>query len=111
MVLEWSEIDTVFLDMDGTLLDLHFDNFFWLSHLPDRYAAQFPQNQERARLELHQQIISRRGTLPWYCTDFWSEHLGLDVIALKRQISHLIKQRPYSIDFLQALASDGKARV
>ena len=111
MILEWSEIDTVFLDMDGTLLDLHFDNFFWLSHLPDHYATQFPENEDQARRELHQQIMSRRGTLPWYCTDFWSEHLDLDVIALKQQISHLIKQRPYSIDFLRALANEGKARV
>lgn len=111
MILEWSEIDTVFLDMDGTLLDLHFDNFFWLSHLPDHYATQFPENEDQARRKLHQQIMSRRGTLPWYCTDFWSEHLGLDIIALKRQISHLIKQRPYSIDFLRALANEGKARV
>lgn len=111
MILEWSEIDTVFLDMDGTLLDLHFDNFFWLSHLPDYYATQFPENQDQARRELQHQIMSRRGTLPWYCTDFWSDHLGLDIIALKGQISHLIKQRPYSIDFLQALANDGKTRV
>ena len=36
--LPWSDIDTVLLDMDGTLLDLHFDNHFWLEHLPQRYA-------------------------------------------------------------------------
>src|SRR5690606_507131 len=27
--LPWNQIDTVLLDMDGTLLDLHFDNHFW----------------------------------------------------------------------------------
>ena len=32
------DIDTVLLDMDGTLLDLHYDNHFWLEHLPQRYA-------------------------------------------------------------------------
>ena len=28
--LAWRDIDTVLLDMDGTLLDLHYDNHFWL---------------------------------------------------------------------------------
>ena len=26
-MINWQQIDTVFLDMDGTLLDLHFDNY------------------------------------------------------------------------------------
>jgi FMN phosphatase YigB (HAD superfamily) len=32
--LDWQEIKTVFLDLDGTLLDLHFDNHFWLEYVP-----------------------------------------------------------------------------
>jgi 5'-nucleotidase len=31
---DWREIDTVLLDMDGTLLDLEFDSHFWLSLVP-----------------------------------------------------------------------------
>ncbi|MEC7663678.1 MAG: haloacid dehalogenase, partial [Pseudomonadota bacterium] len=27
MALDWQNIDTVLLDVDGTLLDLHYDNF------------------------------------------------------------------------------------
>ena len=37
-VLDWDSIDTVLLDMDGTLLDLHFDNHFWLEFVPHKYA-------------------------------------------------------------------------
>ena len=37
-MINWPQIDTVFLDMDGTLLDLHFDNHFWREHMPRRYA-------------------------------------------------------------------------
>ena len=33
--LDWTSIDTVLLDMDGTLLDLRFDNWFWQEHVPD----------------------------------------------------------------------------
>ncbi|MEC8348362.1 MAG: haloacid dehalogenase, partial [Pseudomonadota bacterium] len=29
MALDWQNIDTVLLDVDGTLLDLHYDNFVW----------------------------------------------------------------------------------
>ena len=39
-MLNWSDIHTVLLDMDGTLLDLHFDNHFWLEHFPARYSEQ-----------------------------------------------------------------------
>jgi 5'-nucleotidase len=34
--LNWNEIDEVLLDMDGTLLDRHFDNFFFEEELPRR---------------------------------------------------------------------------
>jgi len=32
--INWSEIDTILLDMDGTLLDLNFDLHFWMEYLP-----------------------------------------------------------------------------
>jgi putative hydrolase of the HAD superfamily len=34
--LDWDRIDDVLLDMDGTLLDRHFDNFFFEEELPRR---------------------------------------------------------------------------
>ena len=39
-MINWKNIDTVLLDMDGTLLDLHFDNHFWQTFVPLRYAQQ-----------------------------------------------------------------------
>ena len=65
---DWNNIDTVLLDMDGTLLDLHFDNFFWLHHLPKRYSEQHGIDATVARLDLQQRMASRQGTLDWYCT-------------------------------------------
>ena len=96
MVLNWANIDTVLLDMDGTLLDLHFDNFFWLNHLPDYYAAKFPGAEQLARDALTRKLAEKQGTLEWYCTKFWSDELNLDIIALKKQIGHLISERPQS---------------
>ena len=63
MVLNWANIDTVLLDMDGTLLDLHFDNFFWLNHLPDHYAAKFPGAEQVARDALTRKLSEKQGTL------------------------------------------------
>ena len=37
-MLNWSKIDTVLLDMDGTLLDLHYDSHFWLNVIPQQHA-------------------------------------------------------------------------
>lgn len=47
-MIDWSAIDTVLLDMDGTLLDLHFDNHFWQHHLPLRFAERHGLDPRRA---------------------------------------------------------------
>ena len=45
-VPDWENIETVLLDMDGTLLDLHFDNHFWLQHVPVCYAEKHGLSHE-----------------------------------------------------------------
>ena len=108
---DWKNIDTVLLDMDGTLLDLHFDNFFWLQHLPKRYSEQHGIDAITARLDLQQRMASRQGTLDWYCTDFWSEQFNIDIVDLKREVLHLVNERPQVQDFLTALGARGKQRI
>ena len=103
MRINWLDIDTVLLDMDGTLLDLHYDNHFWLTHLPHRYANLHDIPFNTARSELTQQIERLRGTLEWYCLDYWSEHLKLDLVALKHETKNNIQHRPYATAFLNFL--------
>ncbi len=110
-MLDWSEIDSVFLDMDGTLLDLHFDNHFWLDHVPRRYAEKNGLTNEQALDELIPRFRSIEGTINWYCIDYWTHELGLDIALLKEEVQHLIQVHPYVTEFLERLAQQGKRRV
>ena len=109
--LPWNAIDTVLLDMDGTLLDLHFDNHFWLQHLPQRYAELHGISRALAEAELLPLFREHAGTLKWYCTDFWSRELNLSIRDLKREVAHLIALRPDADRFIQALRHAGKQVV
>lgn len=110
-MIDWNSIDKVFLDMDGTLLDLHFDNHFWLHHVPERYAQARSMPLEQARAELYERYKSLEGTLEWYCVDHWSRELGLDIALLKTETDHLIAVHPHVPDFLDALSKRGKDRI
>jgi len=110
-MIDWKTIDTVLLDMDGTLLDLHFDYYFWFQHLPLRYAQAHQVDEEQARDYLMQKIKQYEGTLQWYCLDHWSEMINMDVPALKREVQHKIKIRPHAEEFLLRLKALGKKLV
>ena len=107
-VLPWRDIDTVLLDMDGTLLDLHYDNHFWLEHLPQRYAELHGISRAMADLELTPLFENNAGQLKWYCLDFWSRELKLPVRELKLETAHLIALRPDADTFLAAIKQAGK---
>jgi HAD superfamily hydrolase (TIGR01509 family) len=110
-MIDWTQIDTVFLDMDGTLLDLHFDNHFWLEHVPRRYAERRGVTPSQAREELLRRYRSVEGTLEWYCVDRWSRELGLDIALLNEEVDHLIAVHPHVVEFLESLQQAGKRRV
>lgn len=101
-MIDWRAIDTVLLDMDGTLLDLHFDSHFWLEHLPRRY-VQLHRLDDETQAQLRSRIIREKGTLNWYSLAYWSRELDVDILALKREIQHLIGLRGDALDFLKWL--------
>lgn len=105
---DWHTIDTVLLDMDGTLLDLRFDNHFWQEHLPRRYAEHHGRDHAEVSAELKARFKVHEGTLPWYSVDFWCDELGLDLMTLKHEVAHLIDIHPGVVDFLTAARQANK---
>jgi len=108
---EWSTVDTVLLDMDGTLLDLRFDNLFWQQVVPARYGEVHGLGPEEARRQLEPRFAARQGTLEWYCLDYWSRELGLDIARLKEEVEDHIDFLPDVPDFLRAVRAAGKRLI
>jgi putative hydrolase of the HAD superfamily len=110
-MLAWHELDTVLLDMDGTILDLAFDNYFWRELVPRCMARARAQPFAQAHGELTALYAAKAGSLDWYCLDYWTAALDLDLRALKAASSHRIRFLPGARDFLQQLAGSGRRVV
>jgi putative hydrolase of the HAD superfamily len=97
--------------MDGTLLDLHFDNHFWLEHLPIRYGERHGMTPAASLEALRPRFHAVEGTLEWYSLDYWSRELDMDILTLKREVEQLIRVLPHAEDFLKTMRAQGKRLV
>ena len=109
--IDWNQIETAFLDMDGTLMDLAFDNYFWHEYVPSKYSRLNGLEYAQAKELLIEMYKSQRGTLSWYCTDYWTEKLGLNIAALKREIAPRVSLFPMVNEFLDWLRAEKKRVV
>ena len=103
--IDWRSIDDVLLDMDGTLLDLHYDATFWLNNVHSIVANLTGEPEHVIQERFHRELKRHEGTLAWYCTDYWADFFGIDLIEAKQQLAHLIRFRPHAEQFLNVLNS------
>lgn len=108
---DWTAIDTVLLDMDGTILDLRFDSHFWLELVPARFAAAHALTVAAAKERLEPLFAAKQGTLDWYCIDYWSRELHLDLPALNREAQEHVAWAPEAERFVHRIRALGKRLV
>ena len=105
---DWSAIDTVCLDLDGTLLDQAYDNHIWRDLVPQRFAVAHSMELHSAYAEIARRFSERSGTLDWYCIEYWSRTLGVDIGALHREVRSHVAWLPGARDFLTRVRAQGK---
>ena len=106
--LDWSQIDTVLLDMDGTLLDLNFDLHFWMEYMPLMFANKHNLTHDEAKDKVYPILRAEEGKLHWYCLDYWQKIFELDIAQLKEDVSHLIQIHPFVLEFLEQARQHNK---
>jgi HAD superfamily hydrolase (TIGR01509 family) len=111
VTVPWESIDTVLLDLDGTLLDLAFDSHFWRMRVPEAWAQARGLTLPEAQAQLAPRFRAREGTLEWYCIDYWTRELELDIAALKRSHAHGIRWLPLAQEFLLGVRALGRRLV
>lgn len=95
IAIPWTEIDTVLLDMDGTLLDLHFDNYFWVYLVPEYYSKRNNLSLTRSKDTIIQWMADVQGTLDWYCIDYWDNKLNFDDISSSHELGYPKESQKY----------------
>lgn len=108
---EWTSIDTVLLDLDGTLLDQAYDNHIWRDLIPQRFAVARGMDLHAAYAEIARLFAGRSGTLDWYDIEFWTRTLGVDVAALHREVRSHVSWLPGAREFLLRMRALGKRLV
>jgi putative hydrolase of the HAD superfamily len=108
---DWPNIDTVLLDLDGTLLDQAYDNHIWRDLVPQRFARARDIDLQAAYAEISRLFAERIGTLDWYCIDYWTRRLGVDIGALHREVRSHVAWLPGAREFLVNMRAQGKRLV
>ena len=92
--MNWDQVDTVLLDMDGTLLDLHYDNTLWQQLVPKRFSEKMGLSFEEAQSTLFRKMSELGGSLQFYCLDYWQEYTTLNSIEIHQELAPLIRYLP-----------------
>lgn len=97
----------IMFDMDGTLLDLAFDDFIWNHCLPERHAQVHQCSLEQSQQTLFQFYHQHKHTLSWYSSAYWTAKVGVDVLQLQHEHRDKIQARIGCHQLLEQLTTQG----
>ena len=106
--INWTKIDTILLDMDGTILDLHFDDYIWNYKVPENLARARNLNLKTARTILKKKMETAKSTLNWYSFDYWRSNLNIDIDSIEEKNKDKIRYRENALLFLESKLFDSK---
>jgi putative hydrolase of the HAD superfamily len=106
--IAFDQIETILLDMDGTILDKYYDDFFWEIYVPEKFSLKYGIPFQEAQKILFSMYKAEERTLKWTDIDFWARKTGLDIFSLKKEVEDLINPHPDSEEFLKIMNSNGK---
>ena len=101
--MKWDVIETFFLDMDGTLLDLAYDNYFWHEHIPNLYSKKVKTTFTEAKIIFEGMYMEKKGTIEWYSINYWSDILNINLKSEILNTKDKISVLPNAIEFLKTL--------
>ena len=94
--------------MDGTLLDLHYDNTLWRELVPKRFSEKMGISLKEAQSTLFAKMSELSGTLQFYCLDHWAKYTALNIVEIHQEITPLIRYLPNAKSFLSSLKANQK---
>ena len=100
--INWAKIDTILLDMDGTILDLSFDDYIWNKKVPENLAKVKNLELDEAQSILRQKMTTVKSTLNWYSFKYWEDSLNINIDVIEEKFKHKIKFRNDALLFLKS---------
>ena len=92
-------------DLDGVILDQHYDRKFWQSWLPEHVANQTNQSIEKIQIEIQLKIDGQKGTLNWYDLNYWDDLLDVDCMEIIKEQEEKPSFLEGSLEALQELST------
>ena len=109
--INWTKIDNILLDMDGTILDLSFDDYIWNYKIPENLAKVRNLDLKKARAFLKQKMVTAKSTLNWYSFNYWQSNLDIDIDSIEEKNKEKIRYREDTLFFLKSKLFDSKRSI
>ncbi len=105
---DWDKIDTVLLDMDGTLIDKRHEDDFWGEDVPKAYAKKKGISLETAKQIAYKKYHAIEGTYDWSDVGHWEKEFGVKLWGIKKESVMKMRLHPHTLRFLKFLKKNKK---